>query len=513
MIDIRIPSRFGDDKTFLQASLSSDADGFTVDEISSPLSGVTQNYIDEIHNQFNYSFIDELGFHETIGYEKEPLRNLLILLAREKVLNYRKIIFAFDDKTASDFVNNQDFLSQLISQPEKTISQIESIFSDDTIASIGLWIFYFHHTLLLDRSETDYSELVDIYLSSDVISKTLFSIDSRFFFNHSKKGSYIALRNMDIPNLRVLSFFSTRYASNDSHWRVKDAINIAARQVNKGSLNQAIFRQLLNTMRGNYSPIPSFLPQVKTPVSTALQVLKHFDFNLPDLEKVCTVLGVSLCRININNNILGLFLNNIEAHQPIIFINTSIRNEGSQNFTIAHEIGHYLLHFESYIVTCDEKDIYFPTQSDTKEVEANIFASELLMPTPLFRDFCKEPFNTQNIETISNHFVVSKEAAARRRIDLDKKRKLAFVVVKDQRITSMIASVINDDGVRWIGRPTVKKRAVSKIEAISLNDKNEVYLHQYLLDIDEDNTLLHDLDIDVYPFLNSNGYYLFIEKS
>ena len=512
MIGIRIPSRFDNEKTFLHAYLSLDADGFTVDKIHSPLSKVNKNYLDEVNNEFNYSFVDEFGVHEIIGYKDRPLHNLLVLLARENILNKRIVTFDFNDNSVTSLINDDSFLNQLKLQPKKTISQIEKIISEDALECISLWLFYFYHTLSLDKEVTDFTELADTYLSSEIISKIIFSIDSKFFFNNLKKGSYITLRSKDVPDLYSLSYFSTKYASNDSHWRIKESY-IAARKADKdGSIDQAMLKQLLDMANSKPSPIPSFLPEVKTPVSTALKIIKHFNSDLPDWEEVCNVLGVSLYRININSNILGLFLNNTEAHQPVIFVNTSIRNSGSHNFTIAHEIGHYLLHFTSYIVTCDEEDIYFPCKDDTKEIEANKFASELLMPTPLFRKFCKGEFNTISVENISNHFGVSKEAAARRRIGLDSKNKLAFVIVKNQKIISIIASIVNDSGMRWIGRPTVKNRAVSKQQALLLDEKNEVDLYDYLIDIDENNFNFYDLNINIYPFLNDDGNYLFIEK-
>ena len=62
-----------------------------------------------------------------------------------------------------------------------------------------------------------------------------------------------------------------------------------------------------------------------------------------------------------------------------------IREEGRKRFAIAHELGHWFLHEnESQFFVCTAEQMREYKGSPT-EVEANIFASELLMPTFLFR--------------------------------------------------------------------------------------------------------------------------------
>lgn len=82
-----------------------------------------------------------------------------------------------------------------------------------------------------------------------------------------------------------------------------------------------------------------------------------------------------------------------------------------RNFTIAHEIGHALLHLEDI----DDASISDPEyrwavsdeQSPAKEVEANRFAAALLMPA----DWVKERFQVdQNIDSLAQQFGVSRDA-------------------------------------------------------------------------------------------------------
>ena len=64
-----------------------------------------------------------------------------------------------------------------------------------------------------------------------------------------------------------------------------------------------------------------------------------------------------------------------------------------QRFTVAHEIGHYMLHVKNahsrlfldrYVVY--RRDDQSSTGNDREEIEANAFAAALLMPAELVRD-------------------------------------------------------------------------------------------------------------------------------
>jgi Zn-dependent peptidase ImmA (M78 family) len=84
-----------------------------------------------------------------------------------------------------------------------------------------------------------------------------------------------------------------------------------------------------------------------------------------------------------------------------------------KRFTIAHEVGHYLLHFaenDGELVD-HELDLYRDTENDSpdwvKEVEANQFAAALLMPAEKVKDkwkLCK------SVEEMARIFNVSEEA-------------------------------------------------------------------------------------------------------
>lgn len=99
----------------------------------------------------------------------------------------------------------------------------------------------------------------------------------------------------------------------------------------------------------------------------------------------------------LEGNVSGLIHLNTSGN-PIIGIN-SFHPETRKRFSIAHELGHLVLHskFENDLYIDDEKLSYVAFRdekssegTDVKEIEANLFAAELLMPEEfLVEDFIK----------------------------------------------------------------------------------------------------------------------------
>ena len=97
---------------------------------------------------------------------------------------------------------------------------------------------------------------------------------------------------------------------------------------------------------------------------------------------------------------------------------THVVNEGFIRFTVAHELGHYFLpgHAEALFPSGDgihESHSGFLGGDNNLENQADWFASELLMPTPLFLNKmrkCQPGFGA--IETLAESFGVSITAAA-----------------------------------------------------------------------------------------------------
>jgi Zn-dependent peptidase ImmA (M78 family) len=108
-----------------------------------------------------------------------------------------------------------------------------------------------------------------------------------------------------------------------------------------------------------------------------------------DLERICDRLGILVRRENLNGDISG-FLYRKDDHAAIV-VNRR-QQHARQRFTIAHELGHYLLdqkrdeiHVDRAFVLKFRRDSA-GAGSDPDETQANAFAAALLMPKRLLQE-------------------------------------------------------------------------------------------------------------------------------
>lgn len=136
-----------------------------------------------------------------------------------------------------------------------------------------------------------------------------------------------------------------------------------------------------------------------------------------DVAEVARKLGINVKYHSFSDNISGLFSR--KGDRRIVAVNED-HNSHRQRFTIAHEIGHYLLHSEELLHydTGKLEEIYFRADSvaDYNETEANRFAAELLMPAELVRR-CVED-GIRSVEELASRFDVSPAAMRYRLVNL-----------------------------------------------------------------------------------------------
>lgn len=112
-------------------------------------------------------------------------------------------------------------------------------------------------------------------------------------------------------------------------------------------------------------------------------------YGIIDLFKECERSGYKLLRYPLGSEAdLGFVIR--KDNDIVIFTNTSSRL-AREIFTLAHEIGHIVLHFEKENTFIDDAITITGKNADEKEQEANYFASCLLMPfnllSPVFWSF------------------------------------------------------------------------------------------------------------------------------
>ena len=113
-----------------------------------------------------------------------------------------------------------------------------------------------------------------------------------------------------------------------------------------------------------------------------------------------------------------------------VIVSSEIAEQGRINFTAAHELGHLTIPSHATdTFKCTESSLdLFNTRANNKEVEANQFAAEWLLPRAVFREKSKsnEP-GFDLIHSLSATFNTSITATALRLVDLSDHRLMLVV--------------------------------------------------------------------------------------
>ncbi|HYF66633.1 MAG TPA: ImmA/IrrE family metallo-endopeptidase [Ohtaekwangia sp.] len=172
---------------------------------------------------------------------------------------------------------------------------------------------------------------------------------------------------------------------------------------------------------------PSVYRKIEKQVSDLLKDEGIQSLPIP-VEKIARTKGVEVMPYDLGNEVSGVLV--ITDKKGTIGFNPT-QSKVRQRFTIAHELGHYLLHSESnkelfvdkdFIVKFRSKKNYSPTEQ-RHESEANAFAAALLMPkTFVLAEIAKQKFQSLSeselIEELAKVFDVSVPAMTYRLSDL-----------------------------------------------------------------------------------------------
>lgn len=106
------------------------------------------------------------------------------------------------------------------------------------------------------------------------------------------------------------------------------------------------------------------------------------------LEAVAATIGAQIFYEPFEGNDLSGMAYHQDDGEPVIGVN-ALHSPKRQRFTIAHEIGHLVLHTKDAIHVDETLPMFRTERSslaiDDKEIEANQFAAELLMPAEWVR--------------------------------------------------------------------------------------------------------------------------------
>jgi Zn-dependent peptidase ImmA (M78 family) len=102
-----------------------------------------------------------------------------------------------------------------------------------------------------------------------------------------------------------------------------------------------------------------------------------------DVEKIAASAGATISRKAVDDQLSGFLLRRPGKHAPVIGVNRQ-QASARQRFTIAHETAHLLLHANVPVhidrALVNLRDERSSEGTSEEEIEANLFAAELLMP-------------------------------------------------------------------------------------------------------------------------------------
>ncbi|MBQ3784755.1 MAG: ImmA/IrrE family metallo-endopeptidase [Lachnospiraceae bacterium] len=148
-------------------------------------------------------------------------------------------------------------------------------------------------------------------------------------------------------------------------------------------------------------------------------------YGIIDLFKECERMGYKLLRYPLGENAdLGFMT---KRDNDIVIFTNSCSRLSREIFTLAHEIGHVILHLNDSSSFIDDSITINGRSTDEKEQEANYFAACLLMPLDdihrfidlEIQDFQENGLSAMDIARIMSEFNVSFDMALNRLESLD----------------------------------------------------------------------------------------------
>ncbi|MET8631765.1 ImmA/IrrE family metallo-endopeptidase [Streptomyces sp. NPDC004680] len=157
----------------------------------------------------------------------------------------------------------------------------------------------------------------------------------------------------------------------------------------------------------------------------ARDLLARYGIDEPPIvpEHLAEKLGVVVVRQEMKGDVSGMLLRREE--QRVIGVNESHGSQ-RQRFTVAHELGHLLLHRGRPLILDTQirvnlRDTVSSMATDREEIEANRFAAALLAPESMVRrEVRKVQFETVDdlVAQLANRFDVSRTAMNYRLLNL-----------------------------------------------------------------------------------------------
>lgn len=145
----------------------------------------------------------------------------------------------------------------------------------------------------------------------------------------------------------------------------------------------------------------------------AVMLRKELGISLEDaveFPSVLELLNIRFKQVALPENILGAC--KVKGLKKLIVVSSKINNKERERFTIAHEIGHVILHHGN--TACMKSDIgdFYPNTHVVKESQANSFAAAFLLPPRIVNECARDNEVSVNMAgKLSKRYRISLTAA------------------------------------------------------------------------------------------------------
>jgi Zn-dependent peptidase ImmA (M78 family) len=153
---------------------------------------------------------------------------------------------------------------------------------------------------------------------------------------------------------------------------------------------------------------------------TTTRLLRESKVERPPVpvEQIARARGATIRKGRVEPKVSGFLYRNAARGHAIIGVN-SAQHLNRQRFTIAHELGHLLLHSGDavHVDAIKHRDDVSEKGTDIEEVESNLFAAELLMPAQFLRQDLDRLrtlnlLDEENVAKLADLYRVSSQAMA-----------------------------------------------------------------------------------------------------
>lgn len=148
------------------------------------------------------------------------------------------------------------------------------------------------------------------------------------------------------------------------------------------------------------------------------ELIYEYNLNIEeaiDIEDLIRKMNIKLVTTELKEGILGA--SKVEGLKKLIVISSKVYNEEQKRFTLAHELGHILIHRGTHYFSKEEFDMIRTNKQ--KESEADKFAVELLLPSRIIKNRIREnDVNFKLIKEIAQKYKMSLTSTSIRVIEV-----------------------------------------------------------------------------------------------